>query len=63
MAKRKIHIELSADLHKKVRVKAALDDISIQAFVTRLLAEAVKDLALPTVRQTNSPTQTDGEKQ
>lgn len=48
---RKLHIEVSEDLHQKVRVKAALEDLSIQALVTKVLSEAVADLVMPQVRK------------
>jgi len=38
---RKIHIDLPEELHQKLRVKAALEDVSIQAFVARLIHESV----------------------
>jgi plasmid stability protein len=45
--RRKIHVDLPAELHKKLRVRAALEGLSIQAFVTRLVANAVGNMKLP----------------
>lgn len=44
---RKIHVDLPREVHRRLRVKAALDDVSLQAFVIRVLSEAVKDIELP----------------
>ena len=44
---RKIHINLPEEVHKKLRVKAALEDVSIQTFVARVVAAAVSDVRLP----------------
>jgi plasmid stability protein len=44
---RKIHINLPEEVHKKLRVKAALEDVSIQAFVASVVAAAVSDVRLP----------------
>ena len=40
-AKRKIHIDLTEDTHKKLRIKAAIQDESIQKFVEELIAQAL----------------------
>ena len=45
--RRKIHVDLPEEIHRKLRVKAALEDMSMQAFVSRVVAEAVKDVKLP----------------
>ena len=47
MGRRKIHVDLPEDLHRKLRVKAALEDISMQAFVARVVEKAVKDVEVP----------------
>lgn len=44
---KKIHINLPEKVHKKLRVKAALEDVSIQAFVARVITAAVSDVRLP----------------
>ena len=44
---KKIHINLPEKVHKKLRVKAALEDVSIQAFVAGVVAAAVSDVRLP----------------
>lgn len=46
MSKRKIHIDLSDLTHKRLRVKTALQDISIQKFVETLINNAVADIQL-----------------
>ncbi len=45
--RRKIHVDLPEEIHRKLRVKAALEDVSMQAFVARVVAKAVKDVPLP----------------
>lgn len=47
--RRKIHVELPGEIHRKVRVKAALEDLSIQAFVAAVLTEVVREVELPYV--------------
>jgi len=42
-----IHIKLPADLHRRLRVRCALEDITIQAFVEGLVEQAVAGVALP----------------
>lgn len=42
--KRKIHIDLTEEIHKKLRVKTALQDLSIQRFVEDLISAAVMDV-------------------
>lgn len=42
--KRKIHIELTEEIHQKLRVKAALHDLSLQAYVEELIANSVQDI-------------------
>lgn len=41
---RKIHIALPGELHQLLRIKCAVEDLSIQEFVQRLVSEAVKDI-------------------
>lgn len=45
--RRKIHIDLPEEIHRKLRVKAALEDVSMQAFVARVVEKAVKDVPVP----------------
>jgi plasmid stability protein len=47
VGRRKIHVDLPEDIHRKLRVKAALEDMSIQAFVARVVERAVKDVPVP----------------
>ena len=49
--RRKIHVDLPAELHHKLRIKAALDGVSSQAFMAQLVAEAVGGIALPSTRK------------
>jgi predicted HicB family RNase H-like nuclease len=44
--KKKIHIDLSERIHQKLRVKAALENISIQKFVESLISQAVEDVEI-----------------
>lgn len=45
--RRKIHVDLPEQVHQKLRVKAALEDVSMQAFVARVVGEAVKEVVVP----------------
>ena len=49
---RKIHIDLPEEVHRKLRVKAALEDRSMQAFVAQVIAEAVDDVVIPETGKT-----------
>jgi hypothetical protein len=40
--KRKIHVLLPPDLHRKLRVRCAYDDVSIQEYVESLIASDIK---------------------
>ena len=40
--KRKIHVLLPQDLHRKLRVRCAYDDVSIQEYVESLIASDIK---------------------
>jgi len=40
--KRKIHVLLPPDLHRKLRVRCAYDDVSIQEYVESLIASDMK---------------------
>jgi predicted HicB family RNase H-like nuclease len=44
---RKIHIDLPVEIHKKLRIKAALEDKSMQALVVQVITEAVNDVVIP----------------
>ena len=44
---RKIHVALPDDVHQKLRVKCALEDVTIQEYVARLIKANVEDLELP----------------
>jgi plasmid stability protein len=45
--RRKIHVDLPEEVHQKLRVKAALEDMSMQAFVARIVDAAVRDVVMP----------------
>jgi len=44
---RKIHVALPDEVHQKLRVKCALEDVTIQQYVAELLAENLKHVMLP----------------
>jgi hypothetical protein len=48
--RRKIHVDLPEVVHQKLRVKAALLDMSMQAFVTDVVNRAVADVVLPKIK-------------
>ena len=50
---RKIHVALPDNVHQKLRVKCALEDVTIQQYVSSLIALDVQDVELP-VRTTNT---------
>ena len=47
---RKIHVDLPEEVHRKLRVKAALQDTSIRAFVAHVVGEAVKDVVIAAIK-------------
>jgi predicted HicB family RNase H-like nuclease len=47
---KKIHVDLPEGVHQRVRVKAALEDVSMQALVARIVTEAVADVVLPRIK-------------
>jgi hypothetical protein len=48
--RRKIHVDLPEDIHQRLRVKAALLDMSMQAFVSDVVSRAVSDVVLPRMK-------------
>jgi len=46
-SERKIHVALPDGVHQKLRVKCALEDVTIQEYVARLIKADVEDLELP----------------
>lgn len=38
---KKIHVNLPEDVHQKLRVKCALQDVSIQEFVSEIISKSV----------------------
>jgi hypothetical protein len=43
---KKLHLNISEDIHHRLRVKCALDGCTMQDFVSRLIADAVSDVLL-----------------
>jgi len=43
---RKIHINLPEEVHQKLRVKCALEDLTIQEFVEGLIVASVRDVSI-----------------
>ena len=50
MRTKKIHVDLPEEVHQRVRVKAALEDVSMQALVARIVTEAVADVVMPKIK-------------
>jgi len=50
---RRIHVNLPEEVHQKLRVKCALEDMTIQEYVSRLIAKDVQGVELP-VKATNA---------
>lgn len=48
---KKIHVDLPQEVHQRVRVKAALEAVSMQALVARIVTEAVSDVLMPKIRR------------
>lgn len=48
--RRKIHVDLPEGVHQRLRVKAALLDVSMQAFVADVVGQAVEDVVLPKIK-------------
>ena len=46
-AMKSVHLKLSDDLHRRLKVKAALEDESIQSYVEKLVVKDIKSFALP----------------
>ena len=42
-----MHVVVPEEVHQRVRVKAALEDASVQTPVARIFTEAVSDVVLP----------------
>lgn len=43
---RKIHITLPESVHQRLRIKCALEDLTIQDCVSSLISEAVRDISI-----------------
>lgn len=50
-AKRKIHIELTEEVHKRLRIKAAIRDVSMQRLVEELISQAVSDVGISQLQE------------
>jgi len=48
---KKIHVDLPEEVHQRVRVKATLEDASMQTLVARIVTEAVADVILPKIKE------------
>lgn len=48
---KKIHIVLPGDLHQRLRVKCALEDMSIQQYVEDVLQKVTKDIQISKTRE------------
>jgi len=53
---RKIHINLSEETHRKLRVRCAVDDLTIQQFVEGLIEEALMDVDPSAIRKSERRT-------
>jgi len=49
--RRKVHVDLPENVHQRLRVKAALLDMSMQAFVADVVSKAVADVVLPKIKE------------
>jgi predicted HicB family RNase H-like nuclease len=49
---KKIHIALSAAVHQRLRVKCALEDVSLQTYVEKLIKEVTEDVEIPKSKET-----------
>jgi plasmid stability protein len=47
MQTKKIHVDLPEAVHQRLRVKAAIEDVSMQALVAKIVTKAVADVLLP----------------
>jgi hypothetical protein len=43
---KKIHITLHESIHQRLRIKCALEDLTIQDYVASLISEAVQNVAV-----------------
>lgn len=43
---RKIHVALPESVHQRLRIKCALEDLTIQDYVSSLISEAVRDISI-----------------
>ncbi len=53
--RRKIHVDLPEDVHQRLRVKAAMLDLSMQAFVAQVVEKEVSDVVLPKIKGGKRP--------
>ena len=44
---KKLHLNIPDGIHRRMRVKCALENCTMQDFVSKLIAESVKDVTLP----------------
>ncbi len=50
-----IHIRLPENIHKKVRVKCAYDDISMQDYIKNLISENVAEYEIKNPKKKKTP--------
>lgn len=43
----KIHVNLPEDVHQRLRVRVAIDNTTIQAYVQKLVSQAVQNTPIP----------------
>lgn len=43
---KKIHITLPESVHQRLRIKCALEDLTIQDYVSSLISEAIRDISI-----------------
>jgi len=48
---RNIHVALPDDVHRKLRVKCALEDVTIQEYVSRLIEQSVNYIPIPALEK------------
>ena len=59
--KRKIHILLGEDLHKRIRIRCAVEDRSIQKYVVSVLQRDMEGFEIDSRLSKNQPGKIEGE--
>ena len=47
MENKKIHVALSSEIHQRLRVKCALECVTIQEYVEKVITEVTRDVIIP----------------